>query len=114
MSIFDKITELVYDEKVKSEAIRLLNKIIKLFPEEVQFGKLTEMILRKMNIVEETMMLALSENFGDIIQQLQHTLIDDEENLEKVFMYFKSLSQHSNIQIRKNFIYNLPGFLIIT
>jgi len=31
-----------------------------------------------------------------------------------VFEYYKTIGYHENAQIRKNFIYNLPGVLLIT
>ena len=112
--IMDKITELLHDNDIKADALRCLNQLITLFPKDVQSNQLTEMILRKMNIVEENIVLALSENFGDIINKLKPFLIEKEENLEKVMQYFAFLGQHENPGIRKNFIYNLPGFILIT
>ena len=37
-----------------------------------------------------------------------------DENYESIMTFYKNLAKHENYQIRKNFIYNLPGVLLIT
>ena len=41
-------------------------------------------------------------------------MIDNEENFQQAFEYYKAIGYHENAKIRRNFIYNLPGVLIIT
>ncbi len=95
--ILDKIIELAYDDEitVRVQSIDLLTNILSILPPQLRYNRITHLFLDLMTSVNEDIKVVMSQRFGMILEKLQKSLIENEQNKIKVWMIYKV----KNIQV---------------